>query len=108
VGRRQDDTGREWSVVDVSDTGPGIAKDNQWLIFDEFTRLEVPPRTSGAGIGLAISQRLAGLLGGHITVDSDLGRGSRFTLWLPSDAAGATNAHATVESHELAWLESAP
>ena len=100
VGKRQDDTGGEWSVVDVTDTGPGIARDNQRLIFNEFKRLDVSSRTAGAGIGLAISERLADLLGGYITVDSDLGRGSRFTLWLPLDAAGATNQPATVES---AW-----
>ena len=97
VGTRPDSTGCEWSVVDVSDTGPGIAKEDQRLIFDEFERLAVSPGTSGSGIGLAISHRLAELLGGHITVDSDLGRGSRFTLWLPFDAAGSTNDPATVE-----------
>ena len=101
VGTRQDDTGGEWSVVDVTDTGPGIARDNQRLIFNEFKRLDTSSRTGGTGIGLAISERLAHLLGGYITVDSDLGRGSRFTLWLPLDAAGATNQPATVES---AWI----
>ena len=47
VGLRADDTGREWCVIDVSDTGPGIAGANQRLIFDEFKRLDVssgPPR----------------------------------------------------------------
>ena len=104
VGRRQDDAGCEWSVVDVSDTGPGIAKESQRLVFDEFERLGASPRTSGAGIGLAISQRLAGLLGGRITIDSDLGCGSTFTLWLPFDATASTNHPATVER---AWIGAA-
>lgn len=104
VGLRADDTGREWCVIDVSDTGPGIAEDDQRLIFDEFKRLDVSSGTAGAGVGLSISKRLAGLLGGHITVDSDLGRGSRFTLWLPFDVAGSTHDPATIEG---AWVSEA-
>lgn len=104
VGLRADDTGREWSVIDVADTGPGIAEDDQRVIFNEFKRLDVSSGTAGAGIGLAISRRLAGLLGGHITVESGLGLGSRFTLWLPFDGAGSTNDPATIEG---AWVSEA-
>jgi signal transduction histidine kinase len=51
-------------------------------IFDEFSRL-TPGAKPGAGLGLAISRRIARLLGGEVTVASEVGRGSTFTLWLP-------------------------
>jgi signal transduction histidine kinase len=55
-------------------------------IFQEFTRLD-PEAQHGAGVGLAISRRIARLLGGDITVESEVGRGSAFTLWLPLERA---------------------
>lgn len=72
-----------WATVDVSDTGPGIPREQLELLFQEFRRLETAGETRGAGIGLAISQRLARALGGDITVVSEVGAGSTFTLWLP-------------------------
>jgi signal transduction histidine kinase len=71
-----------WIAVSVSDTGPGIPKEKRESIFQEFTRLD-PDARQGAGVGLAISRRIARLLGGDITVQSEVGRGSTFTLWLP-------------------------
>jgi signal transduction histidine kinase len=79
--RRVDDGTGTWAAVDVQDTGEGIAPDQLSLLFEEFIRL-TPSKESGAGLGLAISQRLADMLGGRITVRSELGRGSCFTLWL--------------------------
>jgi PAS domain S-box-containing protein len=69
-------------AITVADTGPGIQADKQETIFQEFTRLDAdaPP---GAGVGLAISRRIARLLDGDITVQSEVDRGSTFTLWLP-------------------------
>lgn len=75
--------GSPWIAVDVSDTGPGIPGDQMSLLFQEFTRLESAGRKPGAGIGLAISLRVAQALGGDLTVRSDVGRGTTFTLWLP-------------------------
>jgi signal transduction histidine kinase len=72
----------DWIQVQVSDTGLGISPDKLEYIFEEFSRVG-PPDKSGAGLGLAISRLLAGALGGHITVESTPGVGSRFTLWLP-------------------------
>jgi signal transduction histidine kinase len=72
----------QWVRVDVSDTGPGIPEDKQHLLFEEFARLD-PTSGHGAGVGLAISQRVAHALGGRITLDSEAGRGSTFTLWVP-------------------------
>lgn len=69
----------------MTDTGPGIPAEKQELIFEEFTRLD-PEAQHGAGVGLAISRKMARLLGGDISVESEVGRGSTFTLWLPTTA----------------------
>jgi signal transduction histidine kinase len=71
-----------WVAVAVADTGPGIAAAEQRRLFREFSRLHDGDKP-GAGLGLAISQRLARALGGTITVDSAAGQGAVFTLWLP-------------------------
>lgn len=71
-----------WVGVAVSDTGPGIPPEKQELLFQEYRRIE-PDRKGSAGLGLAISRRLAELLGGGVTVSSEVGVGSTFTLWLP-------------------------
>jgi len=77
-----------WVAVDVADTGPGIPREQHGEIFREFGRL-TPSAARGFGLGLAISQRVASALGGCITVDSEVGRGSTFTLWLPADEGPA-------------------
>ncbi|MBV9773145.1 MAG: PAS domain-containing sensor histidine kinase [Gemmatimonadetes bacterium] len=69
-------------AIHVTDTGPGIPEEKRETIFQEFTRLD-PEAPHGAGVGLAISRRIARLLGGDITVESEVGRGSTFTLRLP-------------------------
>jgi signal transduction histidine kinase len=73
----------DWVIVEVSDTGRGIPQEKQDFIFEEFTRIGGGDK-SGAGLGLAISRLLAQALGGQISVASELGRGSIFTLWLPT------------------------
>jgi len=75
----------------VRDTGPGIPSDQLDRIFEPFSRLHRAEATSqdGTGLGLTISRRLAALLGGEITVDSELGQGSTFSLRLPRHGAGA-------------------
>jgi len=82
TGGRAPGPGR-WIAVEVIDTGPGISRDQQRLLFQEFARLTTAAGTRGAGIGLAISRRIARALDGDITVESEEGRGSTFTLWLP-------------------------
>jgi signal transduction histidine kinase len=78
-----------WIALQVADTGIGIAKADQERIFEEFEQVNAGPRgdslNRGTGLGLPISRRLTRLLGGDITVDSELGKGSVFTVWLPVD-----------------------
>jgi signal transduction histidine kinase len=76
-----------WIALHVIDSGPGIAPEDQERIFNEFTRL-APGAAEGAGLGLSISRRIARLLGGDLTVESEAGQGSNFTLWLPLSRAG--------------------
>ena len=80
VRRRQ---GR--AVVEVCDTGVGIAADKQALVFEEFFQVDNPgrDRRRGLGLGLAIVQRLARLLGHPLALRSVPGRGSRFSVELP-------------------------
>jgi PAS domain S-box-containing protein len=68
--------------VDVVDRGIGIPKEQLRLIFEEFFQLR-ERRQRGTGLGLAISKRLADMLGGRMEVESELGKGSTFSLILP-------------------------
>jgi signal transduction histidine kinase len=71
--------------VTVSDTGMGIPEEELPYIFDRFFRGE-EPRTmqiSGTGLGLAILKEIVELHGGRVTVESEVDRGSSFTVWLP-------------------------
>jgi signal transduction histidine kinase len=72
-------------LFEVVDTGIGIAPENHRRIFEEFSQVENPLQTTvkGTGLGLPLSQRLAGLLGGSIEIRSALGRGATFTLAIP-------------------------
>jgi len=78
---------KSWFAVDVVDSGIGIAEADQERIFEEFEQVRTGPsqdgKERGTGLGLPISRRLAALLGGDISVESVVGRGSTFTLWLP-------------------------
>ena len=78
------DDDRRWVTVSVTDTGPGITPADLPHIFERFYRGHAAAdyKTPGTGIGLTISREIAHLMGGRLTVDTTLGLGSTFTLWL--------------------------
>ena len=71
-------------VISVTDTGRGIKKDNIEKLFNKFQRLEEDKNTTleGTGLGLAITKSLTEMMGGKIVVQSDYGKGSKFTVYL--------------------------
>ncbi len=79
-------------VFSVTDTGIGIAPDAQEHIFDAFAQADgtTTRRFGGTGLGLTISRELARLLNGHLTMHSERGIGSTFSLHLPTSQLGAT------------------
>jgi two-component system sensor histidine kinase EvgS len=73
-------------AISVTDTGIGVAPEHQLHIFDEFWQLSDPQRSKGSGLGLSISKRLIEAMGGTIAVTSEAGKGSTFTITLPTDS----------------------
>lgn len=77
-----------WVRVSVTDQGEGIAPEEQGKVFEEFYRcrnLSRDQEAKGSGLGLAIVKRLMALLGGKVELSSEVGKGSTFSLWLPTD-----------------------
>ena len=75
------------AVIQVADTGIGIAPEEQQAIFDRFYRVEHARSRRGSGLGLSISSWIAAAHGGSIDVESQPGSGSTFTVHLPGPVA---------------------
>jgi len=84
--------------IAVSDTGIGIASNKLEGIFEKFTQgdTSITRKYGGTGLGLAISKNLAEIMGGSITIKSQLGKGSEFTLHLPLELASDTDAYSAI------------
>ncbi len=84
VSARRSDDGLTVTFA-VEDTGIGIAPEHHHAIFRDYTQVDSPvqKRLRGTGLGLSLSKRLAELLGGTVTMTSELGKGSRFSVTLP-------------------------
>jgi signal transduction histidine kinase/putative methionine-R-sulfoxide reductase with GAF domain len=80
--------GRDWVELAVADTGIGLTAEQQAKLFQEFTQADslTARRYGGTGLGLALSRKLARMMGGDVTVTSEAGKGSVFTLRLPVGA----------------------
>ncbi|MET8229528.1 ATP-binding protein [Micromonospora sp. NPDC005298] len=86
VRLRAQRTDDRWSF-EVADTGPGIAPELHDRIFEEFYQVPGATRVGGTGLGLPYARRLVTLLGGTLELSSEPGRGSTFTVSLPSGGA---------------------
>ncbi|MDO9316552.1 MAG: ATP-binding protein [Burkholderiaceae bacterium] len=98
--------------IDVTDQGPGIAPEMIPLLFQPFSQLPGARKSKGTGLGLAISRQLVQAMGGDISVRSEVGVGSTFTIALdaaePGLPAAVDSAHAVLEGHAVSptarWL----
>ena len=85
--------GRHWIELSVFDTGIGMTAEQRAKLFEEFSQADATTaqRFGGTGLGLAITRKLAHMMGGDVTVASEPGKGSVFTVRLPGDAADCSD-----------------
>ncbi|CAB9497468.1 Peroxide stress-activated histidine kinase mak2 [Seminavis robusta] len=85
IEQDKDDPRLKGVRVNVKDTGCGMSPDQQAVVFDGFTQASelIQHQYGGSGLGLSISQKLTSAMGGSVSVESQLGRGSLFSVWLP-------------------------
>jgi signal transduction histidine kinase len=83
--RQGQENGREWITLAVTDTGIGMTAEQMSKLFHEFSQASstTASKYGGTGLGLAISRRFCQMMGGDITVESEPGKGSTFTIRLP-------------------------
>jgi len=92
--------GRDWVELAVADTGIGLTAEQQAKLFQDFTQADslTARRYGGTGLGLALSRKLARMMGGDVTVTSEPGKGSVFTVRLPGGGALSRSARFTYGS----------
>ena len=83
--RQRAENGRDWITISVTDTGIGMTPEQMGKLFQEFSQATstTASKYGGTGLGLVISKRFCQMMGGDITVESEPGRGSTFTIRLP-------------------------
>jgi adenylate cyclase len=111
--RRREIDNREWVEIAVTDTGIGMTPAQMEKLFQEFSQVDssTTRKYGGTGLGLAISQRFCRMMGGNISVQSEAGRGSTFTITLPANVVGIDAAAApetTPRMHAAAISRNAP
>jgi GAF domain-containing protein len=95
------ENGREWITIAVTDTGIGMTGEQMGKLFQEFSQAtsSTASKYGGTGLGLVISKRFCEMMGGDITVESELGRGSTFTIRLPRIVEAPQEAMAADPAH---------
>jgi len=89
----QAEDGAEWITFRVSDTGIGVTPEQMGKLFQAFSQAEASTarQYGGTGLGLAITKKFCQMMGGDVTVESELGQGVTFMIRLPMEVT-ATNA----------------
>ena len=106
--RRETLADGDWIEISVRDTGVGISADQIKSLFSKFTQANarIASKYGGTGLGLSLSQNLCKLMGGGIRVESELGKGSTFTIRLPAIARPRNEAEQQAEQISAAALAS--
>jgi signal transduction histidine kinase len=89
---RESAAGQEWVIFAVSDTGIGMTPEQMGKVFQEFSQADSSTTRDygGTGLGLTLSRRLCRMMGGDLTVASEVGKGSTFTIHLPAEVRDPT------------------